>query len=75
MAENADLQNADLTELLGAIAADTKKLIEQQCDLLRAEVGQEVRRAATAAASIATGSGMLAAGGPSWIGITQRWNG
>jgi hypothetical protein len=61
-ATNAD-RNADLPTLLGTIAHDAKTLLKQQVELFRAEVGQELRQAGGAAASVAAGGGLAVAGG------------
>jgi hypothetical protein len=53
----------ELTELLGAIAHDSGALIGQQLELLRAEVGQELRRVAGAATSVGAGAALVAVGG------------
>ena len=53
----------DLRTLLGNVVQDSKQLISQQLDLLRTEVGQEVRQAGTALAECAGGGGLAAAGG------------
>ena len=60
--ERAD-PNADLGSLLSTIAHDAKLLVEEQLELFRAEVGQELKRAGTAAAEAAAGGGLAAAGG------------
>ena len=56
-------ESADLPALLGTIVRDAKELVGQQFDLLRAEVGAELRRAGTGAAAVAAGGGATAAGG------------
>jgi len=56
-------EEVDLASLAGNIVQDTGKLLGQQADLLRAEVGRELRRAGGAAASVAAGGGLVAAGG------------
>ena len=55
--------DGDLRTLLGNVAQDAKRLVSQQIELLRAEVGQEMRQAGTAAASVAGGGGLAVAGG------------
>jgi hypothetical protein len=55
--------NADLGTILGEIAHDAKKLLSEQIDLFRAEVGQELRQVGGAAASVAAGGGLAVAGG------------
>ena len=54
---------AELATLVGDIVHDSGKLLGQQLDLFRAEVHQELRQAAGAAASVAAGGGLAAAGG------------
>jgi hypothetical protein len=49
--------------VLGTIAQDARTLLGQQIDLFRAEVGQELRQAGRAAAEVAAGGGLAAAGG------------
>jgi len=61
--QKAQSEESDLRTLLGSIVNDSKQLISQQVDLLRAEVGQEVRQAGTAVAECAGGGGLAAAGG------------
>ena len=56
-------EDVDLRTLLGNIAHDARALLAEQLDLFRAEVGQELRRAGTAAAATAAGGGLAAAGG------------
>lgn len=51
-----------MTSLVGAIFSDAEKLIEQQFALFRREVEGEIRRAKTAATSLALGAGIGAAG-------------
>lgn len=63
MAKQADTKAADLKELAGAILQDAGKLLGQQVDLLRAEMGQELHKAAGAALSLTAGGGLVAAGG------------
>ena len=53
----------DASELLGDITRHAGTLVVQQLDLARAEIGQELRRAGTAAASLAGGGGLAVAGG------------
>jgi hypothetical protein len=53
----------ELAELLGEIAHDAGALIGQQAELLRAELGREVRRAVGAAESLGAGAALVAAGG------------
>lgn len=54
---------ADMAAVMANIVHDSGKLVEQQIDLLRAEVGQEFRQVAGAAVSVAAGGGLAAAGG------------
>jgi len=49
--------------ILRELADDAKKLLGQQVEVFRAEVGQELRRAGGAAAAVAAGGGLAAAGG------------
>jgi Putative Actinobacterial Holin-X, holin superfamily III len=56
-------EELNLPMLLGEIARDTGTLVTQQVQLLRAEVGQEVRKAGVGVAEIAAGGGLAAAGG------------
>lgn len=53
----------ELTELLGEIAHDAGALIGQQFELLRSEMGREVRQAVGAAGSLGAGAALVAAGG------------
>jgi hypothetical protein len=53
----------DLAQLGVRIARDAGKLVHQQIDLARAEIGQELRRAVDATVSVAAGGALLAAGG------------
>jgi len=53
----------DASELLGDITRHAGMLVAQQIDLARTELGQELRRAGTAAASLAGGGGLATAGG------------
>ena len=62
MATRTADEEVDLATLAGNIVQDTGKLLGQQVDLLRAEVGQELRRVGGAAASVAAGGGLAAAG-------------
>lgn len=55
--------NEDLANLARSIARDAGKLFSQHVDLLRAEMSQEMRRAAGAALSLAAGGGLAAVGG------------
>jgi hypothetical protein len=54
---------SDFSTLLGAIAQDAGRLVRQQLELARAEVGGELERAAGGAACVAAGAGMVATGG------------
>jgi hypothetical protein len=63
MAKPSDVENMDLPTLLKEIGRDTGTLVTQQVELIRAEVGQELRRAGEGAAAIAAGGGLAAAGG------------
>lgn len=56
-------ERTDLATILGSIAHDAKKLLGEQIDLFRAEVGQELRQAGGAAAAVAAGGGLAVAGG------------
>lgn len=58
-----DADAVDLRTLLGNIGDDARRLLAQQIDLFRAEVGQELRRAGGAAAATAGGGALVAAGG------------
>ncbi len=60
---SATSELTDLRDLAGHIVEDAGKLLSQQVDLLRAEVRQELRQAAGAAVSVASGSGLAAAAG------------
>src|SRR4051812_44045850 len=62
-AEQASLKKLDLASLVGEIVRDTGTLIEQQVELLRADVTDQIRRAGGGVVSIAAGGGLLAAGG------------
>lgn len=61
--DSASLQNQDLPTLIGGIARDTGTLVQQQVDLLRADLVSEARRAGGAVLSMAAGGGLVAAGG------------
>jgi len=61
--QSTNSEEGDLRTLLGGIVRDSKQLISQQFDLLRAEVGQELKEAGTAVAECAGGGGLAAAGG------------
>lgn len=65
MAKRAEVPDpkADPLTILGTIAHDAKVLVGQQIDLFKAEVGQELRQAGGAAASVAAGGGLAVAGG------------
>ena len=52
----------DLTTLAGKVLHDAEKLVGEQVSLLRAELGQEFRRAGAAAFSIIAGVGLATAG-------------
>lgn len=54
---------SDLGAILGEIAHDAKKLLQEQIDLFKVEVGQELRQAGGAAAAVAAGGGLAVAGG------------
>lgn len=56
-------EDLDLRTLLGNIGHDARRLLAQQIDLVRAEVGEELRRAGGAAAATAAGGALVAAGG------------
>src|SRR5262249_34280894 len=58
-----DADTVYLGALLGTIAPDAKGLLGQQPHPFPAEVGQELGKAGTAAASVAAGGGLTAAGG------------
>jgi hypothetical protein len=60
-------EGAGLSDLVSGIVQDVGKLLGQQVDLPRGEVRREVHRAEGAALSVATGGGLVAAGGlPLW---------
>lgn len=61
--ESAALKEMDLVTLIGGIAQDTGTLVNQQFELLRADLAQEAQRAGGALTSLAAGGGLLAAGG------------
>lgn len=61
MAKTAE--GEELLAHLSAIVRDSGKLLEQQVDLLRAEVRDNVRQAGAGAAAVAAGGGLSAAGG------------
>ncbi len=50
-------------ELVQGIVNDAGRLIEQQFQLLRAEIGGELDKVRTAAVSMGSGAGLVAAGG------------
>lgn len=58
-----ELKSAELSTLIGGIVQDTGTLVNQQIQLLRAELLQEARRAGGAMVSLAAGGGLVAAGG------------
>ena len=53
----------ELTALIGGVVDDARTLIDQQIDLLRVEVAEELGRARDAVASMGVGAGLLATGG------------
>jgi hypothetical protein len=57
------MHEVDLPEVVREIVHDSGKLVAQQVELLRAEVGRELRSAADGAAAVAAGGGLSAAGG------------
>ena len=61
--DSAALKDMDLVTLIGGIAHDTGTLVNQQIELLRADLSQEAQRAGGAMISLAAGGGLLAAGG------------
>lgn len=64
MAESVErAEDMDLAQLGARIAQNAGKLVHQQIDLARVEVGQELRRVADGAVSVAAGGALLAAGG------------
>jgi hypothetical protein len=54
---------SDFPTLVGEIVREAGRLVGQQVELARAEVGSELERAAGGAAMVAGGAGMVAAGG------------
>ena len=64
MAESVErAEEMDLAQLGVRIVQNAGKLVHQQIDLARAEIGQELRRAVHAAVLVAAGGALLAAGG------------
>lgn len=64
MADEPDRGNGrDAMGLLGDVSHNARLLVAQQLELARAEIGQELRKAGTAAAAVAGGGGLAAAGG------------
>jgi hypothetical protein len=61
--DSAALEKQDLSTLVAGIARDTGMLVQQQVDLLRADLVAEARRAGGAVLSMAAGGGLVAAGG------------
>jgi hypothetical protein len=61
--DSAALEKQDLPTLVAGIARDTGTLVQQQVDLLRADLVAEARRAGGAVLSMAAGGGLVAAGG------------
>jgi hypothetical protein len=61
--DSPPLKKQDLVTLVGGIVHDTSTLLQQQIDLLRADLLSEARRMGGGAASIAAGGGLMAAGG------------
>lgn len=59
----ASLKKQDLSTLVAGIAEDTGTLVQQQIELLRADLMSEARRAGGAVGSMAAGGGLVAAGG------------
>ena len=55
--------DTDLADLVTGLAADFRRLLGRQADLLRAELGQELRRAGHASLNVALGGGLGAASG------------
>jgi Putative Actinobacterial Holin-X, holin superfamily III len=53
----------DLSALLTGLARTSETLLQQQVDLLRSELKQELNKAGGAAVALAAGSGLVAAGG------------
>ena len=53
----------DVPTLVSEVASDARKLVVQQVELFRAELGQSARRVGTAAGTTAAGGGLMAAGG------------
>lgn len=62
-AKEVPLTEQDLGTLVAGIARDTGTLVQQQIDLLRADLVDQGQRAVHGSASIAAGCGLLAAGG------------
>jgi hypothetical protein len=60
---NEELKKQDLSTLVSGIAHDTGRLVNQQIELLRADLTAGARRAGVAVSSIAAGGGLAAAGG------------
>src|ERR1700730_10767366 len=52
-----------IASLVGGIAGDLQHLLTQQVSLLRSEIGGELRKARSAAISLAAGAGIAAVGG------------
>lgn len=64
MSEEArSLEKQDLPTLVAGIARDTGTLVNQQIELLRADLAAEARRAGGGIVSMAAGGGLVAAGG------------
>jgi hypothetical protein len=58
-----------IASLVSGIVSDGQRLVEQQLELLRREIGYEIRRVRNAAISMAIGAGITALGGLLLIGM------
>ena len=54
---------AEWTDLAGAVARDTQRLVALHADLLRSELREELAEARRAAGAMGAGAGLVAAGG------------
>ena len=61
--EPQPVDRPELGALVGEVARDMERLVGQHLDLLRAEVGEQLREARLAATSMGAGAGLVAAGG------------
>jgi len=63
MARTMQKRMSNWLDLVGDIAQDGEKLLGQQVELLRSEIGEELRLAGGAVAEIGAGAGLLSVAG------------